>query len=153
LELVEVWADGAVRPRGRERVTARAARREDRLPVRALRRAAACRRGERGLRPGDRSDVCGHVVDLASLDEVRRHVHALVALSRVLDLVGHDLLDGALLEVRAPPGTAHGREGLVEVRPHLATRTGRAEGVTACALGREERLAALRASAFGDAAG
>src|SRR5205807_2962637 len=80
-------------------------------------------------------------------------VHALVALSRVLDLVGHDLLDGALLEVCAPPGTAHGGEGLVQVGPDLAARTGRAEGVTACALGREDRLAALRASAFGDAAG
>src|SRR5438034_884790 len=101
------------------------------------------------LLPGVGGDVLGR----APLDEVRRHVHALVALSRVLDLVGDDLLDGALLEVRVAPRGAHGREGLVQVGPDLAARAGRAERVATGAPRGEERLPVLRVPTRRDASG
>src|SRR5205807_6590753 len=87
------------------------------------------------------------IVHRLALDEVGRHVHALVALSGELDLVGDHLTDRAVLEVRVAARSPHGREGLVEVRPDLAVRTRGTEGVAAGALGDEERLPALRVPA------
>ena len=95
----------------------------------------------------------GPLVGVRTLDEVRRHVRAFVALRRELDLVRDHLTDRALLEVGAVTRPAHGRKGLVQVGPDLAVRARRAERVAAGALRREELLAALRVPARRDPSG